>query len=202
MAKNMVAGVRSVRLVSALAGMVGVAGSAALVWHASYSAFSASTANPTNTWSAGSVTLSDDDAGVAMFAASALTPGAGGTKCIAVTSTGTLPAAVKLYGTGYATTNALAANIDLAITQGTGGGSGSCIGFTPLASGASVYTGTLAGFATSATNYATGQGSWTPTGTGADTRVYQIHYTLNTNTPNTAENGTATLGFTWEAQNS
>ena len=34
-------------------------------------------------------------------------PGATGAKCIAVTSTGSLASTVKLYGTSYATTNAL-----------------------------------------------------------------------------------------------
>jgi hypothetical protein len=187
----------------AVAGLVGVAAAAGVVWHASYSAFSASTANPANSWSAGSVALGDDDRGSALFTASDLTPGGpGGAQCIAVSSTGTLPAAVKLYGTGFATSNALASDITLTISQGSGGGYGSCTGFVPLADDATVYTGTLAGFAGTARDYASGVGDWAPTGTGAETRVFQISYTLAANTPNSAQNGTATLGFTWEAQNS
>src|SRR6185312_6458524 len=103
-------------------------------------------------------------ANTAMFTASNLKPGSTGSKCIAVTSTGTLPSAVKLYGTAAATTNALSSWINLTITQGTGGSFGSCTGFTPLASGSSVYTGTLAAFASTATGYGNGVGSWAPTG--------------------------------------
>lgn len=193
---------RSARLVGALAGVAGVAVSAAVVWHASYAAFSATTDNPTSNWSAGTVALSDDDSGSAMFTVANLKPAATGTHCIAVTSTGSLPAAVKLYGTGAATTNALSSYITLTVTQGSGGSFGSCTGFTPLGSGAGVYSGTLAGFGAAATNYATGLGSWAPTGTGAETRTFQFSYTVDPAIPNTAQGGTAALGLTWEAQNS
>lgn len=179
-----------------------LAASAAVVWQASYSAFSASTGNPTSNWAAGSVALSDDDANTAMFTASNLKPGSTGNRCIAVTSTGSLPAAVKLYGTSAATTNALSSWITLSISQGTGGSFGSCTGFTPLASGSSVYSGTLASFASSATGYGNGVGTWTPTGSGSDTRVFQIGYTFDPAAPNSTEGGTASIGFTWEAQNS
>ncbi len=181
----------------------GVLASGAIVWQASYSAFSATTSNPTNNWSAGTVALSDDDSNVAMFTATNLKPGSTGQKCIAVTSTGSLASAVKLYGTSYTTTNSLAASLNLTVTQGTGGGfSAGCSGFTALGTGSSVYSGTVAGFAGSATNFATGLGSWAPTGTGSETRVFQFTYTLDPATPNTAQGGTAAVGFTWEAQNS
>jgi hypothetical protein len=192
---------RTARLLSAGAAAACLAASAAVVWQASYSAFSAPTANPTSNWAAGTVTLSDDDANTAMFNASNLKPGSTGSKCIAVTSTGTLPSAVKMYGTAAATTNALSSWINLTITQGTGGSFGSCTGFTPLASGSSVYTGTLAAFASAATGYSNGLGSWAPTGSGSDTRVFQISYTFDPTAPNSTQAGTASIGFTWEAQN-
>ena len=193
---------RSARVAAGLASVVGgVAISATLVWHASYSAFSATTSNPTNNWSAGTVNLTDDDSNTAMFTASGLTPGSTGTKCIAVTSNGTVASAVKLYGTGAATTNALSSSLNLTITQGTGGNFGSCSGFTPLGTGSSVYSGTLAGFASTATSYANGLGTWAPTGSGSETRVFQFSYTLDVNAPNTVQGGTASIGFTWEAQN-
>jgi hypothetical protein len=195
-------GARSVRLVSALAGVAGVATSAAVVWHASYSAFSATTDNPTNNWATGSVALTDDDSSTAMFNVSNLKPGATGSKCIAVTSNGTLASTVKLYGTNYNTTNSLASNLDLTITQGNGGGFGSCTGFTALGTGATVYSGTLASFGTSATGFANGSGNWAPTGTVGESRTFQFTWTVQSGTPNSAQNGTAALGFTWEAQNS
>jgi hypothetical protein len=190
------------RLIGAGAILAGVAASTSLIWQASYSAFSATTANPTSNWTAGTVALSDDDANTAMFTATALKPGSTGTKCIAVTSTGSLASTVKLYGTGAATTNALSSSLNVSIVQGTGATSASCTGFTPLGTGSSVYSGTLAGFGTAATSFATGLGTWAPTGTASETRVFQFTYTLDAAAPNTAQGGTASIGFTWEAQNS
>ena len=194
--------IRHARLLGVLAVLVGVLGSAGAVWQASYSAFSSTTVNPTNNWSAGTVALTDDDSNTAMFTATNLKPGSTGSKCIAVTSSGSLASTVKLYGTNSATTNALSSSLNLTITQGSGGGFGSCTGYAPLASGSSVYTGTVAGFATAATNFSTGLGTWAPTGTASETRVFQFTYTLDAAAPNTTQGGTAALGFTWEAQNS
>lgn len=193
---------RNSRMLAAGAIVLGIAGSGALVWHASYSAFSSQSTTPASNWSAGTVALTNDSNNTALFSATNLKPGSTGTKCIAVTSTGTLPSAVKLYPTNMTTTNSLASSIDLTVTQGTGGGFGSCTGFTPLTSGSSVYSGTLASFAAASSNYATGVGTWTPTGSGSETRVFQITYTLDPATPNTAQGGTASAGFTWEDQNS
>lgn len=176
--------------------------SGAVVATASYSAFSATTSNPTNNWAVGTVALSDDDANTAMFNATSLKPGSTGTRCIAVTSSGSLASAVKLYGTNPATTNALSSSINLSVVQGTGGSFGSCTGFTPLATGSSVYSGTLAAFGSTATSYASGLGSWAPTGEAAETRVFQFTYTVDPAAPNSTQGGTAAIGFTWEAQNS
>jgi hypothetical protein len=176
----------------------------AVVWHASYSAFSATTSNPTSNWAAGTVALSDDDSNTAMFtlaSAGNLKPGSTGTKCIAVTSTGSLASAVKLYGTSYSTTNGLGTNLSITVDEGTGGSfAGGCGGFT--ASGAPIYTGTLANFGTTKTSYATGVGTWAPTGTASETKVYRISYTLSASAPDTVQGGTAAVGFTWETQNS
>ncbi len=193
---------RSARLASALAGLAGVAASAAVVWHASYSAFSATTSNPTSHWAAGDVVLSDDDSSTAMFSVTNLEPTGTGSTCIAVTSTGSLPSAVKLYGTNASTTNGLSSYIDLTVTQGTGGGFGSCSGFSALGTGASVYSGTLAAFASASTDFASGLGTWAPTGSASETRVFQFSYTVDPSAPNSTQGGTAGIGFTWEAQNS
>jgi hypothetical protein len=191
-------------IVSLVAIPAALAVSGLVVAQSSYSAYSATTVNPTSNWATGTVALTDDDANTAAFTASNLKPGATGSRCIVVSSTGTLPAAVKLYGTAAATTKALASSINLSVTQGTGGSFGSCTGYTPLASGSSVYTGTLADFGANATSFATGVGSWNTAGvaTGAETRTYQLTYTVNPNATNDTQGGTAALGFTWEAQNS
>lgn len=109
---------------------------------------------------------------------------------------------VKLYGTTPATTLALSTYLNLTVTQGTAGTFASCTGFTPLATGASVYSGTLLNFSATATNFASGLGSWAPTGTAPETRTYQFVYTLSATAPDTTQGGTAAIGFTWEVQNS
>ena len=176
--------------------------SGAVVAHSSYAAFSATTVNPTNNWTAGTVALSDDDSNTAAFTATNLKPGSTGTKVIVVTSNGSLASTVKLYGTNAATTNGLSSYINLVITQGTGGSFASGTGFMPLVTGSNVYTGTLANFSATATGFATGLGTWAPTGTASEARSFQIQYTVDAAAPNTSQAGTAAVGFTWEAQNS
>lgn len=174
--------------------------STGLVWQASYSAYSATTTNGTDSWATGSVALTDDDSTTAIFAVPNLKPGSTGTKCITVTSNGTLPAAVKLYGTGAATTNALSSYIDLSVTLGTGGSFGSCTGYTAATGAAgSVYSGTLAGFTGS--SYATGYGSWAPAGSPGEARTYQFTYTVQAAAPTSTQGGTASVSFVWESQN-
>jgi predicted ribosomally synthesized peptide with SipW-like signal peptide len=172
----------------------------ALVGQASYASFSAKVSNAGNSFSVGSVTLTDDDAGSALLALTNLKPGSSGSRCIAVTSSGTVPSSVKLYATDVTTTKGLGTYITLGITQGTGASFGGCTGFTPLSTGASVYSGTLAGFTSAATGYTNGAGSWTPSGSAPETRSYQFSYTVSSSTPDSAQGGTAAFGLTWEAQ--
>lgn len=172
-----------------------------VVGQASYSAFSAKVSNASNSLGAGTVVLGDDDSGSALLSLSNLKPGGSGSRCIAVTSSGTLPAAVKLYATDAATTKGLAGYLTWTVTQGSGGSYTSCSGFTAASSGPSVYSGTLSGFTGSATSYATGLGSWSPSGSGSETRTFQLAYALSSTTPDSAQGGTATFGLTWEAQN-
>src|SRR4051794_32341000 len=91
----------------------------ALVWHTAYATFTFSTYPFTSSWSTGTVAISDDDAGTAMFARTGLKPGAAGTRCLTVTSTGNVPALVRLYGTGRATTKSLTSYLNLSILSGT-----------------------------------------------------------------------------------
>jgi hypothetical protein len=193
---------RTARTAGWLAIPLALLASGLIVSQASYSAFSSVTTNPASNWTAGSVVLSDDDAGGALFAVTGLKPGSTGTKCLAVTSTGSLASLVRMYGTAATTTNALSSSITLTVVQGTGGSFGSCTAFVPLATGSSVYSGSLAQFGATATNYSTGLGSWAPTGAAPETRVFKITYTVDAAAPNTSQNGTAAITFSWEAQNS
>ena len=193
-------------IVSLVAVPVALAASGLVVAQSSYSAYSATTVNPTSNWATGTVALTDDDNNTAAFTAANLKPGSTGSRCIVVSSTGSLPSAVKLYGTGAATTKALASDINLTITQGTGGSFGSCTGYTPLPKNSDVYSGTLAGFGSSATSFNSGVGTWNTagvaSGAAAETRTYQLTYTVKADTTNDTQGGTAAIGFTWEAQNS
>lgn len=193
---------RLTKIVSLLAIPAAIAVSGLVVSQASYSAYSATTVNPTNNWATGTIALADDDNNTAAFTAANLKPGSTGTRCIVVTSTGTLASSVKLYATTPATTKNLAANINLTITQGTGGSFGSCTGYTPLAAGSSLYSGTVDGFGTTYTGFNTSLGNWAPTGTGSESRTYQITYTVKPEAPDSTQGGTASVGLTWEAQNS
>ncbi|MET0839733.1 MAG: TasA family protein [Marmoricola sp.] len=186
------------KLIAGAAVPVAVLASGGLVWQSSYSAFSATTASPTNNWAAGSVALADDDSNAAMFNASNLKPGSTGSKCLVVTSSGSLASTVKLYATNYSTTKSLADSLNLKVEEGTGGTFSNCTGFT---AGSTVFDGTAAAFGTSKTDFATGVGTWAPNG-GNATKTYKVTYTLNANTPDSAQGGTAAVGFTWESQNS
>lgn len=171
-----------------------------LVGQASYASFSAKTSNPGNILAVGSVNLTDDDSGSAVLSLTNLKPGSAGSRCIAVTSTGTLPSAVKLYATDAASTKSLAGYVALTVTQGTGAPFGSCTGFTPLSSGSAVYSGTLAAFTAAATTFGSGVGNWAPSGSGAETRSFQFAYSVSSATPDSAQGGTAGFGLTWETQ--
>lgn len=192
------------RLATWLAIPAALVASGIVVSAASYASFSSSTVNPTSNWNAGSVNLTDDDSNSALFNANALKPGSTGSKCIVVTSTGNLPSTVKLYGTTPATTKAFSSYVNLTITQGTGssfGAATSCTGFTPATTNPNVYSGTLANFGSTYTNFSNGADNWVTTGAASEARTYQFTYTVDPNTPNTSQAGTASIGFTWEAQN-
>jgi hypothetical protein len=173
---------------------VSLLASGLMVWQSSYAAFSATTDNPTSNWTTGTVVLSDDDLGVALFATQTnLKPGSTGEKCILVTSTGSLASTVKLYSTGL--TGTLGADIDLVIDEGTPGDFDDCSTFT----GSNLYTGTVDGFAADSTDFSDGVSAWAPAG-GTESKTYRFEYTINSGS--TMQGATAGLAFTWEAQNS
>ena len=165
----------------------------AFIVTASLAAFSDTTDNSGNNWSAGTVILTDDDAGSAMFIVSDMAPLATVTECIVVTYSGSLlPADVNLYGVSGGT--GLDAYLDVTVEEGSGGIFGNCAGFTPTST---IFTGTLTSFAATHTNFATGAGAWNPAA-NPESRTYQFTVTLQDN--NAAQGLNATATFTWEAQ--
>ena len=179
---------------------VGVIGS--LAGFAVFSAFSSTTVNPNNRTTAGTVTLADNDSGVAMYDVSGAAPGEVIEKCIKVTYTGSLDADVKLYSDS--TIGSLGSYLDLTVTPGTQATSTfpDCTGFAADAGGA-IYTGTLSGFASTHSSYANGLAD----NPGAATKwvqndavVYRVRLTVQDNS--SASGLTTGLhSFKWEARN-
>ena len=67
--------------------------------------------------------------------------------------------------------------------------------------GTQIFNGTINQFATSATGFGTGVGSWATAGNPGESLGYLIKYTFAADAPNTTQGGAAALGFVWEAQN-
>lgn len=172
--------------------LVTACGVSIVIMRYSRAAFTGATANSANNWATGSIVLSDDDSGTAMFNATNMTAGQSLVKCIAVTYSGTVTSGVniRLYGTA---SGALAPYLNLTVEQGTGGGFSSCTGFT----GSQIYSGTVSGFAATYTNFGTGLTGWSPTAT-PDSRTYRVTVTVQND--NNAQSKTATADYTWEAQ--
>lgn len=195
------------RLIAVFATPVAVIISGALVWNSTYAAFTAQVSNSGNSWSTGSVVLAGDDGsssttgalGTAMFSATGLKPGSTGTNCVRVTYSGTLAATTKMFiGTGGLTGSApLAGQITVTVTEGDGGAFNNCVGFV---AGTQIYTGTLANLAATRTDFATGAGTWAPTGSG-QAKTYRVTYTLSATAPNSVQGTTAGAVVTWEANN-
>jgi hypothetical protein len=169
---------------------------ASIVWHSAYAEFSDTTQPAPVQVSTGTVVLGNNLSASAAFAVEGLKPGASESRCFVVTSTGSVPAAVKVYGGGR-TASSLSRYLSLSIVAGSGGGpNGGCAGFT---SAGQVYSGMLAGF--TASSFATGLDSWTTTGNvSGESRTYRITYSLPAETSVSAQDTAATIAFTWEAQ--
>ncbi|MDP9820154.1 hypothetical protein [Spirilliplanes yamanashiensis] len=166
--------------------------SGALIWDATGAAFSASTASPASNWAAGTVAISDDDGGAALFSATNVQPGDTGSKCILVTYTGNATASVRLHVQSL--TGTLGPYVNVVLEQGAGGSSASCASFVPDTTAPAA---TMSALAAARPNWAAGFGSWSPTAAG-QTKAYRISWSLAAD--NNAANKTAGLTLRWEAQ--
>ncbi len=165
-----------------------------------FSAFSSTTSNTGNSFDAGSVVLGDNDGGtLPLYNVPAAKPGQDTVKCILLTYTGSLDADVKLYTAS--TVNASASNINLTIEKGTSSGSSGFPDCGTFTSQATIYSGTLANFASAKNSYDNGvsayPGSATKWATG-NTLVYR--FTLNISDSGSGTSS-GTHAFTWEARN-
>jgi hypothetical protein len=209
----------------AVLGVVGgMLASGALTLSASYAAFNSTTTNGPNNWAAGSVTLTDDDSGAAMFTTGspgvtqvgtgAMKPGQSVVNCIKVTFAGNLANTVKFYAWPVSGANGpggtgILSYLHVKIEQATAGdGMGpACTNFggtvtTIWDSGThpNAATDSLADFPTTrALGPSVGPASWNTN----DFRVYRFTVSLDDTPtlPNTSQGATATATFTWDAQN-
>lgn len=181
---------------------VGVLLSGMMVWQASYAAFTDTTDNAGNQWTAGTVTLTDNDSGAALFAVSGLTPGTTTQECIEVSYGGTVAADVRVYGAytgGTLATNPLAEWLTLTVERQSGAvGCGTASGWTTVETG-----GTLADFVSTRTSFATAAAGWAPAAqTPPATVVETYRFTTVVQDTDAAQGDTAGVTLTWEAQNS
>jgi hypothetical protein len=196
-----------VRIVAPAAGLLAAG---LLVWQGSYAAFSATTQDNSNTWSSATLNLVNNG-GTAAYAATTtatfgganLKPGATGTTCLTVKSTGTSGGTLAMYESALADSSpSLGAQIKLTITQGVAASDvqANCTGF-PVAGVTTVVTNQP--LSTFPATYATAVGT-TAIASGTVLEAYKVVWTFVSTgsnvTDNTLQNKTVTSGFTWEVQ--
>jgi hypothetical protein len=186
---------------------LGIIASGVIVWQASFAAFSATTTNPNNTFSAGTVVLTDNrQPSTVMFNPTGLKPGSTGSACIKVTYNGSLAANVKMYVVGSDLTTSSGTNLANYLTVQIAEGTGTATDCSDFAGGTNIYnatgsgdlTKTLSAFSAASNSFATGVSAFAPTGS-AQAKTYKITYWLQDNSAAAGMNSTAK--FTWEAQN-
>jgi hypothetical protein len=187
------------------ASIVVVAIAALLVGTATFAAFSGTTSNGSNDYDAGTVRITDNDAGGAMISFTDASSGQSQSGCIMTTYEGSLPANVRLYGS---TTGDIAPYLNLTVTRGTDNSPAfpTCGGsFTPDATNyigqgnGVIYQGTLAAYPGSYAAGVVDAPGALETWTTGETHAYKFTVTMANDPAGQGTSGTAT--FTWEARN-
>jgi hypothetical protein len=158
-----------------------------------YSAFTDTTGSTGSTFSSGTVHITDDDAGSALFALTGLVPGVSSVKCINVTNAGDVP--FSNVALSAATSGPLAGALQVTIDKGTGatgGGSSSCASFVQTTAG--LVTGLLNALPTAGSPQ-NDAAAWN----AGDTRSYRVTVKLDPLAANTFQGKTASLDLTWTA---
>ncbi|MDO9354210.1 MAG: hypothetical protein Q7T55_10970, partial [Solirubrobacteraceae bacterium] len=177
----------------------------AAVGAAVFSAYTSVAGNEDNRFTAGTIKLTDNDAGNALFEVNGFTPGDSFIRCIRVgyESTGGVRSDVKLYGASGG--DGLADYLDVRVRRGTMpavGTSGDCTGFTPDATD---YNGDGDGVIVDSAlsifpaDYASGIADPVAEWDDGDAAVYEI--TLTVQNDNAAQGLSATQDFSFEARN-
>jgi len=165
-----------------------------------FPALSSSTSNAADVFSAGTVSVSDNDSGAATMTLTNARPDATTSGCIAVTYNGTLGATVRIYAT---ITGTLGPYVQLKVDRGTLSGSfPSCTGFVldgvdykGLGAGV-LYNGLLSAFPTTSGAAVTDPAA---TWSSSDSHGYRLTATLQNN--DLAQGLSANVTFIWQGAN-
>ena len=173
----------------------------ALVLTGSRGAFSATTSNPDNAFTAGTIALTDDDGGTAMFTVTAMEPGDTAEGCITVTYTGTAdPLLVKIYQNAYSEADGAAdgATLDDAVSLDID----RVDDCTAKNKDADLVVGTISANA-AYTNYSNGLSTgWDPAGNSNESFLFTATFVSGGSDNLRIGDSVTNLIFTWETQTS
>jgi hypothetical protein len=163
-----------------------------------FAAFTATTTNPGNQIDSGTVAISDNDSGVALYNVTNAKPGDATSKCIRVSYTGSLASSVKLYVSSGITNGT---DYNLKVERGSGTTNFStCAGFT---ASSTAQDAALGSFPTSYAAGVDGKAAGAAWNNG-DAVDYRFTITQNDDTTPNAHTSVTSSGahtFTWEARN-
>jgi hypothetical protein len=180
------------RTLGALATVLAAAG----LTVASGADFTASSANPSNTFSTGTLTMSNSADNAAVLTASNLRPGDSSTGTVDIANTGSLSGAFSLTKSGLTdsdSANPLSGKLNVVVDD-CGAFSGSTAPTCGDSDDVNKYTGTLADMSTSG-HGVTGLGTFA----GSDKHRYRFRVTLDTSAGNAYQGDSSTAAFTWNA---
>lgn len=182
--------------------------SAGIIWQASYATFNATTSDGSNKFDTGTISLTNERSGSAIFNVTNLTPGQTGSACIVVTYDGSVTSnGVHLYikngdltHTGPVATR-LGDQLKFTVDEGDGGTYSDCNGF---ASTATIVTAKpLTQLYSTDQSYSANVGGWAPAA-GIKSKTYRFSWVLVSLGTPPADNAllgqSETVTFTWETQ--
>lgn len=189
---------RSARYAKSLAVPAGLALSALLIWQASYAAFSSTAANEDNSWSAGTVTITDDDGDQPLFSVENLAPGATESRTVTAQYEGSLDAQVSFYGRNFTEPAADANGTTLAdyIVLTVEGNTGPTFGAGPTGT---IFRGTLAAFA-EMNSFERGLHYDAAGGAPVEQGSFRFTYRVADDAPNSVQGQEVGIDFVAEAQ--
>jgi hypothetical protein len=190
------------RKVAASLVVLGILG--AVIGLGAFSAFTATTSNSGNSITSGTVKVDQHAGATTLYSVTNQKPGDATSGCVRVTYSGSLAATVHLYTTSSVTNGSL---YNLKVERGSGltspDGTMHCTGFT---ASSTAYNGTLGGFTTTYTDFATGLAGKASDAAWANTDAVDYKFTITQNDDTTANAHTSATSsgahtFVWEARN-